>query len=220
MCCIQVGGCGGGWRWMCCIQVRRLETWGLQCSKGAFVESNPDSDSAEPTASYCGILIFNLFSEMISRRCFQMVDWWNHRRMYASYTFSRLMCPCRKNRCTLLQISTHMFDFGTTNVREPKEVTSHHPGNWNGWGGVRVLKGGASTCIISSSVCFEPTEATFSNKQMELVFRFSNCLWCWPAAECRPALPDVAVSIFWSLSSALLCAGNDSRVGNVSSRAS
>lgn len=80
----------------------RLETWGLQCSKDAFVESNPDQ--AEPTASYCGVLIFNLFSEMIfSRMCFQLVDWWNHRRMYASYIFSSLMCHCRENRCRHVQ---------------------------------------------------------------------------------------------------------------------
>lgn len=75
---------------------------------------------------------------------------------------------------------THMFDFVTTNVRAPREVTSTHPDNWHGWGGVGMWKGGTSTRIISSSVCFKHTQLKlllcFFNKQMELGFRFYSSL--------------------------------------------
>lgn len=123
-------------------------------------------DQAHSKVTY-GVLILNLFSEMIfSRMCFQLVYWWNHRWMYVTYTFSSLMCHCREDRCTRMQYVRTRLIFVTTNVREPGEVTSLHPGDWQSWGGVRMLKGEASTCIISSSICCKRThlKVTFLNK--------------------------------------------------------
>ena len=40
----------------------RLETWGLQCSREAVVESNPNQVERTTPLSYWGVLIFNVFS--------------------------------------------------------------------------------------------------------------------------------------------------------------